>query len=137
MGYAFDVTILLNPSTLFVLIGEIAEVGAWSLQGDLKPTGIFLYMFWAVEAGIIVIPAMLAAANHGIAGRQVGWIVVAMFGARNAAMSFNRLVDHSFDAANPRTADRELPAGRLSPTTTWLVTFALGALFVFASSLAS
>ena len=53
--------------------------------------------------------AVLAAASHGIGARQVGWIVVAMFGARNAAMGFNRLVDHSFDAANPRTADRELP----------------------------
>jgi 4-hydroxybenzoate polyprenyltransferase len=77
--------------------------------------------------------AVLAAASHGIAALQVGWIVVAMFGARNAAMGFNRLVDHSFDAANPRTADRELPAGRLSRSATWLVTAALSALFVFAS----
>ena len=77
--------------------------------------------------------AILAAASHGIDGRQVGWIVVAMFGARNAAMGFNRLVDHSFDVANPRTTDRELPAGRLSRTAAWLVTLALGALFVFAS----
>ena len=44
--------------------------------------------------------AVLAAANHGISGRQVGWIVVAMFGARNAAMGFNRLVDHAFDAVD-------------------------------------
>ncbi|MEE8411418.1 MAG: UbiA-like polyprenyltransferase [Acidobacteriota bacterium] len=77
--------------------------------------------------------AVLAAANHGISGHQVGWIAVAMFGARNAAMGFNRLVDHAFDTANPRTADRELPAKRLSRTTVWLVTFALSALFVFAS----
>jgi len=77
--------------------------------------------------------AVLAAGQHGIDGRQVGWIVVAMVGARNAAMSFNRLVDHSIDAANPRTANRELPAGRLSRTAVWVVTLALSALFVFAS----
>ena len=34
---------------------------------------------------------------------QILWIVVAMIGARSAAMAFNRLVDREFDAANPRT----------------------------------
>ncbi|NIM01455.1 MAG: 4-hydroxybenzoate octaprenyltransferase [Acidobacteria bacterium] len=77
--------------------------------------------------------AVLAAAGHGITWPQVGWIVVAMFGARNAAMGFNRLVDHGLDADNPRTADRELPAGRLSRAAAWTVTLALSALFVFAS----
>lgn len=41
-------------------------------------------------------------------------IVLCMVFARNAAMAFNRLVDHSFDAKNPRTKTRELPAGVLS-----------------------
>jgi 4-hydroxybenzoate polyprenyltransferase len=44
----------------------------------------------------------------------LGWIVVCMVSARTAAMSFNRLVDARLDAANPRTAMRALPAGRLS-----------------------
>lgn len=43
------------------------------------------------------------------------WIVVAAVAARTAAMGFNRLVDRSIDAANPRTAGREIPAGKLSP----------------------
>jgi 4-hydroxybenzoate polyprenyltransferase len=42
------------------------------------------------------------------------WIVVCMVSARSAAMAFNRLVDARLDAANPRTAMRALPAGRLS-----------------------
>ena len=42
------------------------------------------------------------------------WIVVCMVSARSAAMAFNRLVDAPLDAANPRTAMRALPAGRLS-----------------------
>jgi 4-hydroxybenzoate polyprenyltransferase len=46
--------------------------------------------------------------------RQILWITVAMVGARSAAMAFNRLVDREYDAANPRTAIRALPAGLLS-----------------------
>lgn len=45
---------------------------------------------------------------------QISWITVAMIGARSAAMTFNRIIDRDIDAANPRTADREIPSGRLS-----------------------
>ena len=57
--------------------------------------------------------AALAAAHYGMEWRQLAWIVVAMIGARNAAMGFNRLADHRLDAANPRTSARELPSGAL------------------------
>ncbi|MBI1753230.1 MAG: UbiA family prenyltransferase [Acidobacteria bacterium] len=46
--------------------------------------------------------------------RTALWILAAMVGARTAAMTFNRLVDVDVDAANPRTAGRALPAGRVS-----------------------
>jgi 4-hydroxybenzoate polyprenyltransferase len=42
------------------------------------------------------------------------WLIVAMVGARSAAMTFNRIVDLKFDKLNPRTKARALPAGRLS-----------------------
>ncbi len=42
------------------------------------------------------------------------WVMVAMVGARSAAMAFNRLVDAGIDADNPRTADRHIPAGLIS-----------------------
>src|SRR5271157_5910371 len=42
------------------------------------------------------------------------WIVVAMVGARSAAMAFNRLVDADIDGRNPRTKARHLPAGLVS-----------------------
>ncbi len=45
---------------------------------------------------------------------QALWITVAMVGARSAAMAFNRLADEKYDAANPRTAQRALPAGLVS-----------------------
>ena len=44
---------------------------------------------------------------------QIAWIVVAMVGARSAAMAFNRVADYKFDARNPRTASRAIPAGLL------------------------
>ena len=77
--------------------------------------------------------AALAAAETGIGWRQVFWIVVAMVGARNAAMGFNRLADHRLDAINPRTAERELPRGRLSRGAVWAFTLVLAALFVLAA----
>jgi 4-hydroxybenzoate polyprenyltransferase len=61
-----------------------------------------------------LVGALLAAMDHRITWGRIGWIVLAMVTARSAAMSFNRIVDAHFDALNPRTAMRELPAGRLS-----------------------
>jgi 4-hydroxybenzoate polyprenyltransferase len=58
--------------------------------------------------------AMLAARRAPVTPGRVVWILVAMVAARSAAMGFNRLVDARFDALNPRTASRELPAGRMS-----------------------
>ena len=61
--------------------------------------------------------------------RDLLWITVAMIGARSLAMGLNRLVDAGIDARNPRTASRELPAGRL---TGWQVAvFCVASLAVF------
>ena len=58
--------------------------------------------------------ALLASRHIPLTWGRVVWIVVAMVSARSAAMGFNRLVDARFDALNPRTASRELPAGRMT-----------------------
>ena len=58
--------------------------------------------------------ALLAAREHPLTWERVGWIIAAMVAARSAAMGFNRLVDASYDARNPRTAMRELPRGAMS-----------------------
>lgn len=64
---------------------------------------------------------------------QIIWITVAMFGARSAAMTFNRIIDIDFDAANPRTANRELPSGKLSIGFAWAFLFASISIFLLAS----
>mgnify|MGYP001058902779 CR=1 FL=1 len=60
------------------------------------------------------------------------WIIVAMIGARTAAMGFNRIVDRKYDKANPRTADRAIPAGEVQLWEAWLMVVVAGVLFFFA-----
>ncbi len=67
-------------------------------------------------------------------GRTLFFILVAMVGARSAAMAFNRLADVSYDAANPRTADRALPVGKISRRATVWFIGASAALFIGAAS---
>ena len=64
---------------------------------------------------------------------MVLWILVAFTAARFAAMGFNRIVDRQHDAKNPRTAMRELPAGKLTVAQAWGAVIVASALFVFAS----
>ncbi len=64
---------------------------------------------------------------------RILWIVVAMVGARSAAMAFNRLVDREFDAANPRTKMRAIPAGLLSARFVAVFTVASSAVFFLAA----
>ena len=65
--------------------------------------------------------------------RQILWITIAMFGARSAAMTFNRIIDRKFDAENPRTANRELPSGKLSVSFAWAFLIASIILFEVAA----
>jgi 4-hydroxybenzoate polyprenyltransferase len=61
------------------------------------------------------------------------WIIVALVAGRSAAMAFNRLVDASIDAANPRTRVRALPSGKLSKSfVSWFVVVA-SAILIFAA----
>src|SRR5690242_970147 len=103
----------------------------------LHDTRITLEMIkW--EHSIFVLPfaligAMLAA--HGWPPAwQLTWIVVAMVAARSAAMAFNRLVDAAYDAQNPRTRMRALPAGLLSKRFVGLFVVASSALFLVAAA---
>jgi 4-hydroxybenzoate polyprenyltransferase len=79
--------------------------------------------------------ALLAFREGGSAGlwRKILWIVVAMVGARSAAMAFNRLVDSEIDARNPRTRMRHLPAGLLSASFVWLFLAASTGIFLLAA----
>lgn len=61
------------------------------------------------------------------------WILVAMVGARSAAMAFNRIADREIDAVNPRTQTRDIPAGRVSVGSASAFCSLATAVFVFAA----
>ena len=89
---------------------------------------------------IFALPFALAAVV--LANRQVPltlygltWILVAMVAARSTAMGFNRIVDAQLDAKNPRTAMREIPAGKLSRKAAITFVAVSAALFILAAAM--
>jgi len=61
-----------------------------------------------------------------------GWIILAMVGARTAAMGFNRIADRKFDAANPRTTKRAIPSGTVRLVEAWAMVFLFTLLYFIA-----
>jgi 4-hydroxybenzoate polyprenyltransferase len=82
-----------------------------------------------------LVGALLAARAAGslLTWRQLFWIVVAMVGARSAAMTMNRIADVDYDRRNPRTSNRALPAGELSVGFVWGFTVLSSAVLIFAA----
>ncbi len=96
--------------------------------------------FVKIEHTVFSLPLLLAGAFLGGAGGWPGawvliWIVLAGAGARALGMAMNRILDRDIDARNPRTADRELPAGRMTTTRAWSV--AAGGLGLYVGSCAA
>jgi 4-hydroxybenzoate polyprenyltransferase len=65
--------------------------------------------------------------------RQILWIVIAMVGARSAAMTMNRIADIEYDRRNPRTANRALPTGELTLGFAWAFTLIASGVMIFAA----
>jgi 4-hydroxybenzoate polyprenyltransferase len=90
---------------------------AGAVLAGVKKWGGFVRFSHTIFALPFALAAMLVAAREqrGWPGWRVfGLILLAMVGARTCAMAFNRIVDRKFDALNPRTAGRHLPAGQIS-----------------------
>lgn len=85
-----------------------------------KKIGIFLEMI-KIEHTLFALPfafmgAVLGSSEingHLPSWAQIGWVLLAMTGARSAAFGLNRMIDRVIDAKNPRTAGRAIPAGLL------------------------
>jgi 4-hydroxybenzoate polyprenyltransferase len=75
------------------------------------------------------------AANGLPSGSQLIWITAAMVGARSTAMAFNRIADREYDARNPRTSNRALPAGLLSVGFVWAFTLVSASVFFVAAAM--
>lgn len=89
------------------------------------------------EHTIFAMPFALMSLLVATAGRPepttLLWVVVAMVGARSAAMAFNRIADRHIDARNPRTSDRHIPAGEVSLVGAVVFTVLSSALLVLAA----
>ncbi len=100
----------------------------------------FSHTIFALPFALLAAVMAWTAPVTGDAEIQFHWlhlvaIVICMVGARSAAMAFNRLVDRFIDAQNPRTADRHLPAGKLSVTSVWLFTLASSIVFFLGNAM--
>ena len=89
------------------------------------------------EHTIFALPFAFTGALLALGGlpslQQSFWIVVAMVGARSAAMGFNRWADRDIDARNPRTRTRALPLGLVSPAQVLVFIAVSAALLVLAA----
>lgn len=98
-------------------------MNAMSHNGPIGKIAVFLEMIkfsHTVFALPFALSGALLAAGGMPTARQLLWIVLAMVGARTAAMGLNRLIDATIDARNPRTAGRAIPAGLIGKGTTLL-----------------
>jgi 4-hydroxybenzoate polyprenyltransferase len=104
----------------------------------IKNTRLTLEMI-KIEHTLFALPfaflGAVLAANGLPTLRQILWIIVAMVGARSAAMAFNRIADRQIDARNPRTATRAIPAGLLSVGFVWAFTLVSAAVFLIAAAM--
>jgi 4-hydroxybenzoate polyprenyltransferase len=73
------------------------------------------------------------AAGNWPTWRQIAWIIVAMVGARSAAMTLNRIIDLRYDRENPRTRTRALATGALTVQFAWIFTVAAAAVLAIAA----
>ena len=79
-----------------------------------------------------VMSAFLAAEGVPELG-TLAWILMAMFGARNGAMAFNRIADSKLDRLNPRTKGRALPAGNATAKQYWFFLIVSSVVFLFSA----
>lgn len=82
-----------------------------------------------------LVGAAFASFRYPVSFAQLIWIVIAFSAARFAAMAQNRLVDREYDARNPRTAGREIPAGRISPGEARVAIVVASAVFFLAAGM--
>ena len=109
-----------------------ATLGAWKRVALYGRIIRFSHSIFALP---FALASFLMATGGARPGLSLLWVLVAMVGARSAAMGFNRLADHRIDALNPRTAGRELPKGLLSRAQVWLFVLLSSAALVGAAAL--
>jgi len=87
------------------------------LNAAINKVSVYLRMI-KFSHSIFALPFAFTSALIAASGipdlKQIGWIIIAMVGARSGAMGLNRIIDSKIDSANPRTKRREIPRGAIS-----------------------
>src|SRR5690554_4209092 len=94
---------------------------------------LFAHSVFALPFAIIGFFLATHTTEHAFEWYKLLLMLLCMVFARNAAMAFNRYLDRDVDALNPRTANRDVPAGRISPDQALFFTIANCVLFVLAT----
>ena len=127
-------TLRANLRRVSVNIAGILADGLGCNQCNSRATLAKLLNFTKIEHTVFSLPLLFSGAWIGAGGRMpslgaLGLILLAGAGARVLGMSMNRILDRKLDALNPRTADRELPSGRMTVGAAWAV--AVGGLLIY------
>ncbi|MGV8878559.1 MAG: UbiA-like polyprenyltransferase [Sphingobacteriaceae bacterium] len=93
----------------------------------------FSHTIFAMPFAIIGFFLAVTTTGHTFSWQKLVLMVLCMVFARNAAMAFNRYLDRDIDARNPRTKVRDIPAGRISPTSALIFTLLNCLLFLLAT----
>lgn len=93
----------------------------------------FNHTVFAMPFAMIGYSLAIAQDEYYFSLRVLLLIILCMIFARNAAMGFNRLADKGFDTLNPRTSNRELPSGKISPKAATIFVITNAALFIIAA----
>ena len=93
----------------------------------------FTHTIFAMPFAFIGFFLAVTTTAHRFEWRELGLMVLCMVFARNSAMAFNRYLDRDVDAKNPRTQQRDIPAGRISATNALTFTIINCLLFIAAT----
>ena len=94
---------------------------------------LFAHTIFAMPFAFIGFFLALSTTNYTFSWVKLGLMIGCMVFARNSAMAFNRWLDRNFDAKNPRTAVRDIPAGRVPAKSALIFTISNCILFVLAT----
>lgn len=91
----------------------------------------FSHTIFAMPFAFIGFFLAVTTTDHQFEWQKLVMMLLCMVFARNSAMAFNRYLDRNIDAKNPRTKQRDIPAGRITPAAALTFTLANCALFIF------
>lgn len=94
----------------------------------------FSHTVFAMPFALIGYSLAVSAQGHNFSLKLLALVVLCMIFARNAAMGFNRVADKKFDALNPRTSNREIPAGIINSRSALIFVIINAGLFILTTS---